>query len=131
MRKACLFLFEKFEHLADYNAVFVRGEYRRKGTIGFVLNTISLEDCFAVIEWFQTQFQSKRHSFYRYTIDVVDGHERLSIFIAPHWSLKNTLFKTNEAQVPLAVFLNRLNNLDLDDIEAYIHRSMGSKRGGK
>lgn len=125
MRKACLFLFERFEHLTDYNAVFVRGEYRRKGTIGFIVNNISLEDCFMVIERFQTQFQSKRHSFYRYTIDIIDGHERLSIFIAPHWSLKNMLFKAKEAQVPLSVFLSRLNNLDLDAMEDFIQRNVG------
>lgn len=127
MRKACLFLFERFEHLTDYNAVYVRGEYRRRGTLGFVVNSTSLADCFSVIEWFQTQFQSKRHSFYRYTIDIIDGHERLSIFISPHWSLKNMLFKSKESQVPLSVFLSRLNNLDLDDIKEYIEGSVGRR----
>ncbi len=124
MRRACLFLFEMFEHLTNFNAVYVRGEYRRRGTIGFIINSLSLPECFTVIEWFQIQFQSKRHSFYRYTIDVIDGHERLSIFISPHWSLKNTLFKPKESEVPLSVFLSRLNNIDLDEMKEYIDRNM-------
>jgi hypothetical protein len=120
MKRACLFLFGKFENLTNFDAVYVRGGYRGHGTIGFVVNTISLADCFEVIMWFQKQFKSKHHSFYRYTIDIVERHERLSIFIAPHNILKKILFEDGEKQVSLAVFLNTLNNLNFDYLQMKI-----------
>jgi hypothetical protein len=124
MRKACLFLFGKFENLVDFDTVHVRGGYRGPRTIGFVINTLSLEDCFEVIKWFQKQFRSKQHSFYRYTIDVVEGHERLSIFIMPQIVLKNILFEDREDQLSLSVFLNKLNNLNLEYLQMKIQEEI-------
>lgn len=120
MKRACLFLFEQFENLTNFDAVYVRGGYRGYGTVGFVVNAINLKDCFKVIEWFRKQFKSKSHSFYRYTIDVVDDHERLSIFVTLPRALREILFEGKEKQVSLAVFLNTLNNLNFDYLQMKI-----------
>jgi hypothetical protein len=126
MRKTCLFLFGKFEELVNLDAAYVRGRYRRWGTVGFILNQVGLDDSFEVIRWLWEQFQGKRHSFYRYTIDLQDDHIRLSVFISPHRVLKELLFKSGENELSLPVFLNRLNNLDYerlrDETEYYINQ---------
>ena len=124
MRKTCLFLFGKFEELIPLDVVLVRGKYRRWGTVGFILNQLSLEDSFDVMKWLWTQFHGKRHSFYRYTVDLQDDKVRLSVFISPHKVLKGLLFKKGEDELTLPVFLNRLNNLNFerlhDETEYYV-----------
>lgn len=123
MKRACLYLFGKFENLVGFNSLYVRGGYRGPRTIGFVINTISLEDCFEVIEWFRKQFQSKHHSFDRYTIDILDGRECLSIFIKSHVILKEILFEDGEDLLSLSVFLNKLNNLNFQYLKMKIREA--------
>jgi len=128
MKHACLFLFEKFENLTGLNAVYVRGDYRGPRTIGFIIRPQNLEDCFEVITWFRDQFKSKRHSFYRYTIDVEEGDDRLSIFIEPPRILKEILFEGSGTQAPLAVFLNALNNLNFDYLQMKIEEEVKRRK---
>ena len=128
MRKTCLFLFGKFENLVNLDAVYVRGRYRRWGTVGFILNRLTLEDSFEVIRWLWDQFEGKRHSYYRYTIDLQDDMTRLSVFISPHKVLKDFLFKEGEDELSLPVFLNRLNNLDHDRLRDETEFYMGGGR---
>jgi len=129
MKHACLFLFENFETFANFGSVYVRGGYQKRGTIGFVINNLKLEDCFKTIEWFQTQFKSKYHSFYRYTIDVEEQYERLSIFIDLPAILRKVLFEKREDQVSLAIFLNTLNNLNFEYLQMKIEEDVQQQRG--
>lgn len=128
MKQACLFLFGNFEKFTNFGTVYVRGSYHKRGTIGFVISNLNLEDCFKIISWFRKQFRSKNHSFYRYTIDVEAKNERLSIFIDIPATLRKVLFEGDESSVSLAVFLNTLNNLNFEYLQMKIEEDTQQRR---
>ena len=131
MRKTCLYLFSRFEGQAQLDSTYVRGRYRRWGTIGFVFSNFTFEEGVEIVSWMWDQFSDKKHSFYRYTFDREDdGRIRLSIFIAPHRVLKELLFKRGEDQLSLAEFLNRVNNIDHDKLRNNTEYSFNHPRKG-